>query len=358
MILVILAHLQISHLNAPIQVQQILEFLRPSLGSFGVELFFVLSGFLISGLLFKEWDKSGKIQAGRFLLRRGFKIYPAFWVVLSFIIAVRLWRGYGIPLDRLTGELLFLQNYLGRLDDPHWTLAVEEHFYIILAGLFLWQSNKGSNAMGGHWIPITFIILSLCCLLSRFVANLICPENIDQILMMSHCRMDGLFSGVLLTWGCRSASWHKRFQKFQSLPIYLAIAMLACILIPIFSNYGGSWNLYFGSNLRVFIASLLILIGVNSGSTLRRPWWQALSGVGRHSYSIYLWHTPWIRIIQPYIAKYLPNSDCWWISAALGIGGSVALGRLMSEIVEKPCLRLRDYWFPSAHMPSQIISKP
>ena len=113
-----------------------------------MELFFVLSGFLISGLLFKEWDKSGKIQAGRFLLRRGFKIYPAFWVALSFIIAVRLWRGYGIPLDRLTGELLFLQNYLGRLDDPHWTLSVEEHFYIIIAGLFIWQSNKGSNAMG------------------------------------------------------------------------------------------------------------------------------------------------------------------------------------------------------------------
>ncbi len=57
-------------------------------GWIGVDLFFVLSGFLIASLLFKEHKASGSIDLKRFLIRRGFKIYPAFWIFTLFSIAI------------------------------------------------------------------------------------------------------------------------------------------------------------------------------------------------------------------------------------------------------------------------------
>ena len=60
------------------------------IGWVGVDLFFVLSGFLVSGLLFNEYKKHGQIRLGRFLIRRGFKIYPAFYFLILVTIAIRL----------------------------------------------------------------------------------------------------------------------------------------------------------------------------------------------------------------------------------------------------------------------------
>src|SRR4029078_2606024 len=57
-------------------------------GGYGVDLFFVLSGFLVSGLLFSEYKRYGKINPGRFLIRRGFKIYPSFYFFILMTIAL------------------------------------------------------------------------------------------------------------------------------------------------------------------------------------------------------------------------------------------------------------------------------
>src|SRR5204863_7752623 len=59
-------------------------------GWIGVDLFFVLSGFLVSGLLFREYQRHGSVDVVRFLIRRGFKIYPGFWVLLGATVALRI----------------------------------------------------------------------------------------------------------------------------------------------------------------------------------------------------------------------------------------------------------------------------
>ena len=82
-------------------------------GWIGVDLFFVLSGFLVSGLLFREYIRDQKVDLRRFLIRRGFKIYPAFYALLLFTIFVRIATDQSIGIRSLLGELLFLQNYLG-----------------------------------------------------------------------------------------------------------------------------------------------------------------------------------------------------------------------------------------------------
>ena len=78
----------------------------------GVDLFFVLSGFLVSGLLFNEFKKSGQVNIKRFLIRRGFKIYPAFYIfLLVALITEKYWFRVNYPLQNILSELFFMQSY-------------------------------------------------------------------------------------------------------------------------------------------------------------------------------------------------------------------------------------------------------
>src|SRR6266704_750332 len=82
-------------------------------GWIGVDLFFVLSGFLVSGLLFKEHLKHGNIKVGLFLIRRGFKIYPLFYFTIFLALGFEfLLKDSFPPYYRIISELLFLQSYV------------------------------------------------------------------------------------------------------------------------------------------------------------------------------------------------------------------------------------------------------
>ncbi|WP_395752808.1 acyltransferase family protein [Prosthecobacter sp.] len=356
---VILAHIEFRGSSVPAQVSAAFEGFAIIGGRAGVDLFFVLSGFLVSGLLFKEWEQTGTVRPGRFLIRRGFKIYPAFWVALAFIVSVRIWKGHGVPVDRLIGELLFLQNYVGRLSDPHWTLAVEEHFYLLLAALFMWHSRHRpgrEHAADGAWVVKLFVFLAVGCLLARTLAFYMYPGWNEPVLMMTHARIDGLFLGVLLAMGCRNHGWHARLQAKLGLPACFLLAVFAWWLVYAGLKADQPWASFAGMDLTGGAAALLLLAGVGRpelGSFFAFRW---LSGVGRHSYSIYLWHMPWLRFLQPYLEKLIPGQKRWWITAVLGVAGSLALGRLMAAVVEGPALKLRDRWFPAPAKPSLTVA--
>src|SRR5207249_5312800 len=82
-------------------------------GWIGVDLFFVLSGFLVSGLLFREHEKYHELHIGHFLIRRGLKIYPPFWLLIGFTVFLVKLRYQQLPLgalaSALASELLFVQ---------------------------------------------------------------------------------------------------------------------------------------------------------------------------------------------------------------------------------------------------------
>ena len=103
----------------------------------GVDLFFVLSGFLIGGLLFQDM-MSGRFSVRRFLIRRALKIWPAYFVFLAFIV-LQLVRHEHMSareiLHELMPNLIHVQNYVWSCRGHTWTLAVEEHFYLALAYL-------------------------------------------------------------------------------------------------------------------------------------------------------------------------------------------------------------------------------
>ncbi len=106
----------------------------------GVDLFFVISGFLVSGLLFREYQANGNIDLPRFLLRRGLKIYPAFYVFLLVTTLYAALAGLDLPTwPQYIGEVFYFQNYGPHIWEHTWSLAVDEHFYLFIGAFILYR---------------------------------------------------------------------------------------------------------------------------------------------------------------------------------------------------------------------------
>jgi peptidoglycan/LPS O-acetylase OafA/YrhL len=111
--------LVIAHHYIPPQRESILH-----VGGMGVDLFFVLSGYLICNLLFSEIKATGSVQIGRFLIRRSLKIYPAFYVFLILTLPLV----HSENRAKLLPEFFFLQQYVPHIWQHTWSLSVEETF--------------------------------------------------------------------------------------------------------------------------------------------------------------------------------------------------------------------------------------
>lgn len=318
-------------------------------GWIGVDLFFVLSGFLVSSLLFKEVLRTGQADVKRFLIRRAYKIYPAFWIFLAFTFALTFVRGDQVTLAAFLGEMLFLQNYLGGIWQHTWSLAVEEHFYLGMAFLF-WVIRRRQNAnplLGSmSFIPKTFAIVAIGCLLFRVMNLWICPEYDHRYYLFgTHIRIDSLTYGVLLSY-----LWHFRNleQRIARIPTWLLVLSGCSLLAPAFMweladqpwiSIVGVIGLYIGSG-NILLAALRYR-ETNLDSV------KLCSSLGAASYSIYLWHMPvnyWgYTAIQS--ATGLGGFEFYLVVYLLG---SFGFGWLMNRVIEAPVLQLRDQRFPSA----------
>ncbi len=310
-------------------------------GWVGVDLFFVLSGFLVSGLLFREHEKFGCISAKHFLVRRGFKIYPPFWLLISFTVAVMAFRHHKFDLKGLASELLFIQNYQPGLWVHTWSLAVEEHFYLFLLLFLLLLSRRCPTAKAFRPVPAAFVILAILCLSLRFFTPVITP---------SHLRMDSLFAGVfisylyhffrddLLNWGRRHRLKLFLFGTLLFCPPFIFPLEITPFIVTV-----GLTLLYVGGGF-LLIAALVTPVP-------RRGPAKALAYVGSHSYSIYLWHMPVTMSLVPKVNRILGTTENWFVYAGVYLIGSVLFGIFMAAVIEFPVLRVRDHLFPSRGRP-------
>ena len=281
-----------------------------AVGSFGVDLFFVLSGFLISGLLFTDWKRNWRINLGRFYIRRAFKIYPAFYTLTAVSIPV-LFIAEGVkehPLRHLLGEITFTQNYLPHVWGHTWSLAVEEQFYLLLP-LLLIALTKLRPVRPFAAIPAIAIGLFVLCAWFRQHPT----HGIDPRFAF-HCRADGLFAGVAL--GYLFHFERERFyawSKWWFLPAAFA-------------------SLFLGSTTAA--GAFLVWWAV------RREWLRVtlIERIGVYSYSIYLWHYP--------LSILFNREHPHWFLLPLYIAASLVVGICAAHVVEMPALALRNRLFP------------
>lgn len=320
-------------------------------GWIGVDLFFVLSGFLVSGLLFREHARFGKVRVGRFLARRGFKIYPAFYVMLVTSLVVQLWQSGAISIGNFVSECLFLQSYFPGVWNHTWTLAVEEHFYIMLAVLIGFLiSRKNHQGRPFASLPMIFLCVAVAALLLRCLTSFGSEYTHRTHKFPTHLRMDSLFFGVFLSY-----LYHFHPSSVQAVVRHFRIPILAVslgLLSPaLFFQLGKvAWLSSFGFTLLYLGFGGIVIAVVDWRPSLPSPLkflGSLLAGIGFYSYSIYLWHIPVNEWGSNLVSTIGTGRLGYEAVVAMYLAGSVIVGVLMAKIIELPLLRVRDRFLPS-----------
>jgi peptidoglycan/LPS O-acetylase OafA/YrhL len=306
----------------------------------GVDLFFVLSGFLVSGLLFADYKATGAMDWGRFFVRRGFKIYPPFYLYLLLSVPVE-----AVFFDRpptagqLWAECLWVQNYGPRFWNHDWSLAVEEHFYLLLPPALLavaWLRRKHTEPL--RPVPLCVLLLGVAVLALRTYT----AWRGFRVYGHTHLRLDALAAGVAIAW-----AWHFRREAFVALVrrwrfalALLAAGNLAAMWWPFeldtfaLSSVGLTVN-YLGMACLLAFTLSLPTPG-RAVAALLRP----VARFGAYSYRVYLWHLPAIEWVRRSGAEGRA-------AFAVAAGLTLVLGVGTAVLVEGPSLRVRDRLFPA-----------
>lgn len=331
------------------------------IGWAGVDLFFVLSGFLISSLLFRELSSSGAIRLKEFWLRRGLKIWPAYFAAYGLLTLKDIVRDHSfLPVQIAWPNFVFIQNYAAeQVRWPHsWSIAIEEHFYLVLPLLLLFLvKRKGQKSPREAMPTLVPIILLLCIVIlgARFIQFVQGNRDWESYYYPTHLRADGLLWGVLVGYlNFTNPAIIKPVSRAGRWVIVAAlIALTMAFYWPLeevtFSCTVGFTLLYlaFGG-----VVALAARHPSFSEQTPRLFRFLALffSWMGIYSYTIYLASA----IVRPILP--LPTFAAWlhlspiltaWIENLLFVAASIVGGVMLSKVVEQPVLVLRSRWFPS-----------
>lgn len=311
-------------------------------GWVGVDLFFVMSGFLVSGLLFAEYDRIKRIRPVRFLIRRGFKIYPPFWIFMLVTYCYQAWFGAAMAWQSVLVELAFVQNYFAGIWIHTWSLAVEEHFYFFLAALL--ASLGFAGRVDSRWgVPVTFAMLAIGCLLLRLhQANLRPTFEAGPDLFRTHVRMDSLFFGVFISYLSRYTSFPAMIDR---IPAWILIAAGCVMMSPAFfwPVHLHVWIRTYGLTMFYLGGGLMVMAVIRPRSVVRTPSAAALAlaRLGAASYSVYLWHLPVHFLTRDLFVDKASLPIAYWTSYVIG---SFVVGMLMHWMVERPAMAVRNRW--------------
>jgi len=338
-------------------VSSVLAFIKVG-GWIGVDMFFVLSGFLVSGLLFKDYKLTQKIDGWNFLIRRGFKIYPTLYVFLlvTFIVDMVL-HHFNLSINDVTGskytwikreyltfasDALFLDNYLGGRWQQTWSLDIEEAFYLILTLFFIillkFRKFNFKSIFG------FYVFLLLFGIAARAFSYLHYPmADITAHFEKTHFRLDSMLMGVMLSY---LFHFHKEkldfFQKYKLLLASISIIYLLSNFI--FPRENNAWVSVISLAINPFCFATLIILAIHSSKKLFSS--AILSYIGRISYALYLWH----GLVLDFLITYFPANKGilnYIIYCVIYFALSILLAKVFTQIIEVPFLKLRDKLFPS-----------
>jgi len=310
-------------------------------GWVGVDLFFVLSGFLVSSLLFREHRTTGAIDISRFLVRRGLKIYPSFRLMLAATITAYIIFRSKIETKNLLGEVLFVQNYIGSLWPHTWSLAVEEHFYIGLVGLFALLCSRAIRANRSNpfeHLPFIFVAVAVFCLGARILNFLLVPSfSVSQHLFMTHLRIDSLFFGVVLAY---LVNYHALERRLERIPTWYLLATGGLLLSPAFVFSQNQWIATIGLSVFYFGSGLILIGALRLRSTSNIAIGLAAT-FGAASYSIYLWHIP-INVWGYLVLEKAIGTPSFLTYLFFYLFGSLIVGFTLNQCFENVILRWRN----------------
>jgi peptidoglycan/LPS O-acetylase OafA/YrhL len=304
-------------------------------GWMGVDVFFVLSGYLITNILRREADISGTIDFRKFYIRRFLRLTPAFWfllIVIALPTALFSKAGRAGSLQAVLISASYMMNWNRAFDvfpqgllGHTWSLAMEEQFYIIWPFLFIFIYRRRPV----HWTAVIIFAITL------WRVYLVCAgADPERTYNGFDTHGDALLIGCMLALLPIGARAGARARAFLAIPVAGAILMLA----------GVAHRTFFTQTLGLTLASLLsawLIVGAMQPSWLRRALSvRPLVYTGRISYGWYLWHLPIILFGQK-----VPLLRSEWGNAVLAIA-AYPVAALSYKFVEQRFLRLKSQFQP------------
>jgi peptidoglycan/LPS O-acetylase OafA/YrhL len=326
-------------------------------GAYGVELFFVLSGFLITGILYDTHSHPRYFR--NFYMRRLLRIFPLYYGVLTLIFFVApliaLLRGPTLDylIDRQAWAWLYAVNiYIAKQGewsfaylDHFWSLSIEEQFY------FFWPLVVFALARRPRALIAVSLATALCAMLARLIGSLM-GLSWWTTYTLTPFRLDGLALGAFLAVMARQPGGLERLAR--ALPLVVAVAGGLLAVTFVWTRSVAQEGLEFVLPVRaalilMLLACLLVwaLITPERSATSRFFCSRVMVFLGTYSYGLYVYH----HFISYYLTSNRTDLELAdWLGshaaavamqATLGASASLALAYLSYEVFEKPFLRLK-----------------
>ena len=327
-------------------------------GFLGVDLFFVLSGYLISSLIIKEYRKTGSLNLYNFYIRRARRLLPAVYFMITVGLVVMVLFNEVLlrksHLDAIFGyiyssnwwyifhKLDYFDSFGAQSPFKHlWSLAIEEQFYMIFPLLFLLINRKKKSKDGTYKLNKNFLYVVLGLILVSLIVHILLFDinNISRIYFGTDTRAFSLLVGVVGAILYPMEKLHTKVTPQQNI-MYSVVSLVSIAILITVMIYTSEYNtwLYRGGFLLVAILGLIVIISSGKQHTLmsRLLSFKPVVFIGKISYSLYLWHFPILVLTTPVSEIGNPNI----IFVILRIILTFALATASYVFVETPIRKL------------------
>jgi|TARA_B110000881_G_scaffold103163_1_gene90590 peptidoglycan/LPS O-acetylase OafA/YrhL len=312
-------------------------------GAIGVIIFFILSGFLITHLLFLEYEKTGTVNLKQFIIRRGLRIFPAFYLFILILFTLGLSIETNTTPKQLFMAAIYWFNHTPRNEyNPilghTWSLAVEEHFYIIWPLIFMLLTKIKTRGLSIS-LALIMMIYSLQILQNHLYAE----TDLNQTFRLDRWTSS---AAIYLLSGCLGASFvhSKYWDRISNLQI-VSIVLSAMFIV------GFGVDFWFEGDFRVAkywriagILSAILWVYINQDSKLVAIFeFSPIKYIGTVSYGIYLWQGFYLST-----GPYRWDGQEWPLDPTIGVILLCITVPLSYHLFEKKFLKLKDRFRTSA----------
>ncbi|HEY3782879.1 MAG TPA: acyltransferase [Fimbriimonadaceae bacterium] len=310
-------------------------------GELATTVFFFLSGFLITTLFLRERKKTGDLDLGSFYYRRALRILPPLYLVLGIALCLKMFGHVGtaiVPWKASSNFLQFTNIAIAMTQDGGgflpgmillWSLAVDEHYYLLYAPFLKRALNKFSPA------KIAFGLVTLCVAALAWRMFLVHAQGATmRVAMATDTRLDSILWGAILALWCNAAQEPaKAAWLAKPLPVIIGLIM---VLLPSFTG-NDNMKVTLGYTMEGIGLMPLFTLAILQGGKgfLKFLHWPSLLWMSRISYSFYLFS--WLMLST--VRKFVHGPRVEQVLLAFVL--TFCLASVMHLLVERPLMAMR-----------------